>query len=92
MAPGPAPHKRYDPARYGRRWRRTSLAWLARHPWCNWPGCSAPATETDHIVPLEDGGADDESNYQSLCKGHHSAKTRRDAARRTRGGEGSQTA
>jgi 5-methylcytosine-specific restriction endonuclease McrA len=33
------------------------------------------AEEVDHIVPLEHGGSDDDSNLQSLCKACHKAKT-----------------
>ena len=29
----------------------------------------------DHTIPLEQGGADDESNMQGLCKRHHDEKT-----------------
>ena len=43
------------------------------------------ATEVDHILPLEDGGAVyDEANLQPLCKPHHSRKTARDKANRQR--------
>ena len=39
------------------------------------------ATEVDHILPIEDGGAMyDEENLQPLCKPHHSRKTARDKA------------
>lgn len=66
---------------YTREWRVRRAAWLADHPDC--VKCGEPATEVDHIVPLSAGGADDESNYQSLCKTHHSVKTgRHDRARR----------
>jgi 5-methylcytosine-specific restriction endonuclease McrA len=33
------------------------------------------ASDVDHIVPREEGGADDLANLQSLCHSHHSAKT-----------------
>ena len=43
------------------------------------------ATEVDHILPIEDGGAMyDEANLQALCKPHHSRKTARDKANRQR--------
>jgi 5-methylcytosine-specific restriction endonuclease McrA len=45
------------------------------------PESGAPASaseEVDHIVPKKQGGTDDESNLQSLCKPHHSAKTARE--------------
>lgn len=35
-----------------------------------------PATEVDHVIPIEAGGAPlDQANLQSLCKSCHSAKT-----------------
>ena len=43
------------------------------------------ATEVDHILPIEDGGAIyEEANLQGLCKSHHSRKTARDKANRQR--------
>lgn len=33
------------------------------------------ATQRDHVVPLEEGGADDETNEQGLCDEHHDAKS-----------------
>jgi hypothetical protein len=38
----------------------------------------------DHIVPLIDGGAHDESNMQTLCVDCHKAKTAREATERAR--------
>lgn len=38
----------------------------------------------DHIVPLSQGGSDDESNVQCLCADCHDAKTRRDFGQRKR--------
>lgn len=55
--------------------------WLRKHPLC--VHCKAEGRtnaidlEVDHIVELADGGADDESNFQTLCKAHHAAKTAR---------------
>lgn len=40
-----------------------------------------PATVADHIVPLAEGGADDESNLQSLCHACHRTKTSEEARR-----------
>lgn len=37
--------------------------------------------EADHVVPLELGGADTLANVQTLCAGHHRAKTAHDARR-----------
>ena len=35
----------------------------------------------DHIIPKAEGGTDDESNLQSLCKPCHAAKTDREKNR-----------
>ncbi len=32
-------------------------------------------TDLDHIKPLAAGGADDDSNLQTLCKTHHDQKS-----------------
>ena len=60
---------------------------LLRYPSCQWPGCSAPSTEVDHITEVADGGAFlDEGNVQALCHEHHERKTAiAAAARRARG-------
>ena len=52
--------------------------WLRMHPLCvkcQEAGRVTAATVPDHIVPLADGGADDESNLQSLCDPCHAVKT-----------------
>lgn len=66
---------------YGGQWRKRRAAWLAAHPLCEDPfgahgGRPVPATDVDHMIPKRFGGADDESNYQSLCHECHSRKTR----------------
>ena len=38
----------------------------------------------DHVVPLAKGGADDESNFQSLCERCHDRKSNDDRGFRTR--------
>lgn len=38
--------------------------------------------EADHIVPLVDGGSFEMENLQTLCRGHHKEKTRREAGER----------
>lgn len=46
------------------------------------------ATQRDHVVPLNEGGADDDSNVQGLCDDCHEAKSlgeRLRAQRRARG-------
>ncbi len=37
----------------------------------------------DHVVPLADGGADDEGNMQPLCTHCHALKTARENSRRS---------
>lgn len=55
---------------------------LARDPICRWrEGCTQPATIADHIIPVAEGGSDDESNGQGLCAEHHDRKTRDEQAR-----------
>jgi 5-methylcytosine-specific restriction endonuclease McrA len=70
---------------YDSDWRRRRARYLAEHPDC--ARCSEPATVVDHVLPLSAGGADDESNYQSLCKTcHDSWKQAQDRKMRRPGG------
>ena len=68
---------------YGPRWRRARAAYLARHPLCV-PCREAarlePATVVDHVVRHhgDQGLFWDDSNWQSLCKRCHDAKTARE--------------
>lgn len=43
------------------------------------------AVEVDHIVPLWEGGIDNECNLQCLCREHHAEKTARERYRRDQG-------
>lgn len=60
--------------------------WLRLHPLC--VQCEAEGKVTvgdvvDHKVPLWKGGADDESNFQTLCQTpHHDAKSAQEAKER----------
>lgn len=66
----------YDP-----RWRRRRKRYLAKHPncvICESQGRVAYDLEVDHIVSLRRGGADEPSNWQTLCHRHHSEKTARE--------------
>lgn len=68
-------------------WRRRRAAHLMSEPLCRHcaaEGIVTAANEVDHID--EDATNDDPSNYQSLCKPHHSMKTARNRAK-GRGGE-----
>lgn len=64
---------------YDASWRKLRTWYLANNPICEWPRCKRPATEVDHIKPINRGGermaAD---NLQGLCKGHHSEKTNKE--------------
>jgi 5-methylcytosine-specific restriction protein A len=52
------------------------------NPYCQWPGCPRLADQTDHIVPLAEGGDRyNRTNLQSLCTPHHKTKTVADARR-----------
>ncbi len=59
---------------YGAAWRRLRLVILHRDPVCRACG-REPANEVDHIVSKTNGGTDDPSNLQGLCKACHSRKT-----------------
>lgn len=62
---------------YNSEWERTRRAYLLAHPWCHWPGCSAPAKHVDHDDgqgPLSPRGHD-WSNLVGYCHPHHSTKT-----------------
>lgn len=50
-------------------------------------GYVSQSNEIDHQIPLEQGGANDESNLRIRCKACHSAKTSRENQART-GGRG----
>lgn len=70
----------------GRKWMSIRARWLGANPLCvaciaN--GYTRPANRLDHIVPLIDGGRDDESNYQSLCASCHDEKTAQEAKARS---------
>jgi 5-methylcytosine-specific restriction enzyme A len=75
--------KREHGVHYGRRWGKVRLEYLAEHPFCvdcERLGQQTLATEVDHIIP-HNGRARlfwDRSNYQALCKSHHSQKTQRE--------------
>jgi 5-methylcytosine-specific restriction endonuclease McrA len=36
----------------------------------------------DHVIPLEEGGTDDDANLQTLCSSCHGRKTREEQRRR----------
>lgn len=63
----------------GSRWMTTRERILSRDCGlcveCRKAGHVTPATEVDHILRLERGGTDADSNLQSLCHDCHAAKT-----------------
>jgi len=48
---------------------------------CLKDGRYVAATIRDHVMPLAEGGADDESNEQGLCQHHSDLKTQRESLR-----------
>lgn len=60
---------------------------------CERSGRVRLATQRDHVIPLEEGGVDDETNEQGLCDECHEAKSLGEAVRARRAarqGEGVQ--
>lgn len=62
----------------GRRLQAMRASLFSRHPLC--VKCleqdlAVPATERDHVIPLAEGGADDETNEQALCAACHEVKS-----------------
>ena len=57
---------------------------FARHPlcvMCEAEGRTSAAVIRDHIVPLAEGGTEDDANCQGLCQAHHDAKTHEESMR-----------
>ena len=55
--------------------------YLAKNPLCaecKAEGYTVAAALVDHIIPLSQGGKDEDSNYQSLCVTHHNRKIARE--------------
>lgn len=65
---------------YTYRWQKARAGWLRAHPLCvhcEQEGKVRAGNEVDHIIPHR-GDMDlfwDNSNWQTLCKTHHSIKT-----------------
>jgi len=87
------PRPRLSPSKrgYDTDWKRLRLWFLRRNPLClhcKEQGELTPATEVDHIKPINDGGDRlDHMNLQALCKSCHSRKTVQDVAKRGQSGQ-----
>jgi 5-methylcytosine-specific restriction protein A len=69
--------------RSGHAWAKIREAVLAEEPLCRVCQAKTPprvsaSEEVDHIVALEDGGAEDRSNAQGICHSCHAEKTTRE--------------
>lgn len=53
---------------------------------CVRQGRPGPGWLVDHIVPLWEGGSDEDENKQTLCRPCHDAKSAAEAKRRAAGG------
>lgn len=52
---------------------------------CKKLGRISLATQRDHVIPLAEGGLDDDTNEQGLCESCHEAKSLAEALRARRG-------
>src|SRR5687767_279152 len=69
-----------DPRTTTPQWRATRRRILKRDSHrCTWMDhgerCSQPANQVDHIIPVADGGTDEDTNLRALCTPHHQRKT-----------------
>jgi 5-methylcytosine-specific restriction enzyme A len=68
---------------YGAAWDRLRKSILRRDLYlcqpCERIGRTTPAREVDHIIPKANGGTDDDTNLQAICKAHHLEKTQAEA-------------
>ena len=59
---------------YDKHWRKISKVYRMRRPLCEL--CKASMSKVvDHILPIKDGGGNEESNLQALCHKCHNSKT-----------------
>ncbi|MCP4074432.1 MAG: HNH endonuclease [Hyphomicrobiales bacterium] len=68
---------------YGKEWDRIRKQVLIRdgelcQP-CWKAGRVTRATQVDHVIPKTEGGTDELSNLQSICKACHGVKTQRES-------------
>lgn len=60
--------------RYGSQWRKIRSRYVHKHPLCEEclkHGKCVPVEEVHHIIPISEGGTNDESNLMSLCRSCH---------------------
>jgi 5-methylcytosine-specific restriction protein A len=68
----------------GRRLQAMRARLFAHSPLCVEclrQGLAIAATQRDHIIPLGEGGVDDETNEQALCDACHETKSLAEAQR-----------
>ena len=75
---------------YDWKWRKTRDSIMERDSGlcqhCLEQGLLIPAAEVDHIVSRANGGNDDSTNLQAICRSCHSKKTNREKSSSSRGG------
>ena len=68
----------------GRKLQTMRASLFRRQPLCaecQRHGRVSSATQRDHIIPLAEGGADDDDNVQGLCRDCHDVKSKQESAR-----------
>jgi len=82
VPPRPMENRCRDPFYHTTRWKKESRLFRQMNPLCaecEKEGLVVPGEVTDHIIPKEICGDPwDKSNWQSLCKKHHSRKAAED--------------
>ena len=84
-----------NPVHHTNRWKLTSIAKRIKDPLCQvcmTKGIVTPATQADHIIPVNELialGRDpyDINELQSICTYHHNEKNKQENKRRKGGGE-----
>lgn len=68
----------------GRKLQTMRVSLFSRYPLCaecERQGRVTLATQRDHIIPLAEGGADDDDNVQGLCRDCHDVKSKQESVR-----------
>ena len=78
------PYPDRTPRQRGRALQTARARLFAQEPWCR--RCRAAGRQTiatirDHLVPLAEGGRDDDRNVQPLCRSCSDAKTHHERQR-----------